>query len=80
MSLKLADMCQKLQFTTHKVVGTQRWQQPACVNSLPPCNHACPAGENIQAWLAHAQAGDYEKAWLTLVENNPLNWISSRTG
>jgi hypothetical protein len=21
---------------------------------LPPCNHACPAGENIQAWLAHA--------------------------
>jgi len=38
---------------------------------LPPCNHACPAGENIQAWLALAQAGDYRKAWETLVATIP---------
>ncbi len=72
MSLKLTDMSQELQITTRKGVGTQRWQRPVYVNSLPPCNHACPAGENIQAWLSHAQAGDYEKAWHALVENNPL--------
>ena len=37
-----------------------------------PCNHACPAGENIQGWLALAQAGDYRKAWELLVGDNPL--------
>ena len=72
MTIKLRDMTQQLQLTTRMGVGSQRWQQPAWVELLPPCNHACPAGENIQAWLAHAQAGDYEKAWQTLVEDNPL--------
>ena len=72
MSLKLGDLSQELQLTTLKGVGSQRWQRPVYVASLPPCNHACPAGENIQAWLSHAQAGDYERAWQTLVENNPL--------
>ena len=39
---------------------------------LPPCNHACPAGENIQAWLDLAQAGRYEAAWQKYMEDNPL--------
>lgn len=72
MSLKLSGMTQVLQITTRKGVGSLRWQRPRYLHFLPPCNHACPAGENIQAWLGHAQAGDYEKAWQTLVENNPL--------
>ncbi len=45
---------------------------------LPPCNHACPAGENIQGWLQRAQSGDYHAAWKTLVENNPLPAIMGR--
>ncbi len=36
---------------------------------MPPCNSACPAGENIQAWMAHAQAGDYFEAFQTLMED-----------
>jgi NADPH-dependent glutamate synthase beta subunit-like oxidoreductase len=72
MTTKLTDMTQQLQLTTRMGVGSLRWQQPVYVELLPPCNHACPAGENIQAWLAHAQAGDYEQAWQTLVEDNPL--------
>jgi NADPH-dependent glutamate synthase beta subunit-like oxidoreductase len=48
------------------------------VDLLPPCNAACPAGENIQAWLAHAQAGDYEQAWRRLVQDNPLPAIHGR--
>lgn len=72
MPLKQSDMSQELQVTTRKGVGSQRWQRPLYVDSLPPCNHACPAGENIQAWLSHAQAGEYEAAWQTLVESNPL--------
>ena len=42
------------------------------VHRLPPCNHACPAGENIQQWLYHAESGDYETAWRELVKDNPL--------
>jgi formate dehydrogenase beta subunit len=30
--------------------GPLRTQRPVQVDLLPPCNHACPAGENIQAW------------------------------
>jgi NADPH-dependent glutamate synthase beta subunit-like oxidoreductase len=45
---------------------------------LPPCNAGCPAGENIQAWLGLAQAGDQERAWRTLVADNPLPAIHGR--
>ena len=72
MPLKLPDLTQALQETTLRGSGSIRWQQPRFVAFLPPCNHACPAGEDIQAWLARAQAGDYETAWRKLVEENPL--------
>ncbi len=72
MTLKISDNTKVREAAARKGVGSLRWQRPAYVNSLPPCNHACPAGENIQAWLAHAQAGEYEKAWQKLVEENPL--------
>jgi NADPH-dependent glutamate synthase beta subunit-like oxidoreductase len=48
------------------------------VSRLPPCNVACPAGENIQEWLNHAQAERYEEAWRALVKNNPLPAIHGR--
>jgi NADPH-dependent glutamate synthase beta subunit-like oxidoreductase len=48
------------------------------VDFLPPCNDACPAGENIQAWLDLAQAGDFEAAWRELVRNNPMPSIHGR--
>ena len=34
--------------------GTWRTMRPEYVDRLPPCNAACPAGENIQGWLFHA--------------------------
>ncbi len=58
--------------------GSWRTERPVYVDRLPPCNHACPAGENIQAWLYHAEAGDYYEAWKSLVENNPLPAIMGR--
>ncbi len=48
------------------------------VDLLPPCNSACPAGENIQAWLAHVQAGEHERAWRALVSDNPFAAIHGR--
>ncbi|MDV3207874.1 MAG: hypothetical protein LOY04_12615, partial [Rhodococcus ruber] len=36
------------------------------------------AGENIQAWLAHAKAGRYEQAWRQLVADNPFAAVHGR--
>ena len=58
--------------------GSWRTERPVYVDRLPPCNHACPAGENIQAWLYYAESGDYFRAWKSLVENNPLPAIMGR--
>ncbi|HCE09405.1 MAG TPA: glutamate synthase [Oxalobacteraceae bacterium] len=58
--------------------GSWRTSRPVYVDRLPPCNHACPVGENIQAWLFHAESGDYEKAWRELVKNNPMPAIMGR--
>jgi formate dehydrogenase beta subunit len=52
--------------------------RPLYVDRLPPCNHACPAGENIQAWLSEAQAGRYRKAWEIIVRDNPLPAVHGR--
>jgi len=52
--------------------GSWRDKRPEYVHRLPPCNHGCPAGENIQQWLYHAESGDYEAAWRELVKDNPL--------
>ena len=58
--------------------GAWRTSRPVYVDRLPPCNHACPAGENIQGWLYHAESGDYETAWRVLTEENPLSAIMGR--
>jgi NADPH-dependent glutamate synthase beta subunit-like oxidoreductase len=58
--------------------GPVRERRPVYLDLLPPCNSGCPAGENIQAWLGLAQAGDHERAWRTLVADNPLPAIHGR--
>jgi 2-oxoacid:acceptor oxidoreductase delta subunit (pyruvate/2-ketoisovalerate family) len=58
--------------------GSWRTMKPVYVDRLPPCNAGCPAGENIQGWLFHAESGDYEKAWRVLTLDNPLPAIMGR--
>jgi NADPH-dependent glutamate synthase beta subunit-like oxidoreductase len=58
--------------------GSWRVERPVYVDRMPPCNDGCPAGENIQGWLYHAEEGDYEAAWRGLVEDNPLPAICGR--
>jgi formate dehydrogenase beta subunit len=66
------DLTPVVDLTQDRGTGPFRTRHPVWSDLLPPCNHACPAGENIQAWLALAQAGEYRKAWETLVADNPL--------
>ena len=72
MSLTPHDLTPTYQATIAKGTGALRWQRPVYVDHLPPCNNACPAGLNIQAWLALAQAGRYEDAWRQYMQDNPL--------
>jgi 2-oxoacid:acceptor oxidoreductase delta subunit (pyruvate/2-ketoisovalerate family) len=58
--------------------GSWRTSRPVYLDRLPPCNNACPAGENIQQWLYHAEEGDYRRAWEEIMVNNPLPAIMGR--
>jgi NADPH-dependent glutamate synthase beta subunit-like oxidoreductase len=60
--------------------GTWRTERAVYVDRLPPCNHACPAGENIQQWLYNAEEGGegYEHAWRQIMEDNPFPAIMGR--
>ena len=60
------------------LTGTWRTARPVYLDRLPPCNNACPAGENIQGWLFHAESGDYQQAWRVLVQDNPLPAVMGR--
>jgi len=67
-----------IDLTESKGSGPLRARRPVYVDLLPPCNHACPAGENIQAWLSLAQSGRYREAWEVLVRDNPLPAVHGR--
>jgi len=58
--------------------GSWRTERPVYVDRLPPCNAQCPAGEDIQGWLFHAESGAYEAAWRHLTRDNPFPAIMGR--
>jgi NADPH-dependent glutamate synthase beta subunit-like oxidoreductase len=62
----------------YRGTGALRDQIPVYQDFLPPCNQGCPAGENIQAWLALVQADKMEEAWRVLTRDNPMPSIHGR--
>jgi len=58
--------------------GAWRTERPVYRDLMPPCNDVCPAGENVQGWLHHAQERDYERAWRQLMADNPFPAIMGR--
>jgi NADPH-dependent glutamate synthase beta subunit-like oxidoreductase len=68
-----SDITKPIDLTGHpEGTGPMRFRRPVYMDFMPPCNSACPAGENIQAWMADAQAGKYYEAFQQLVEDNPF--------
>ncbi len=59
-------------------VGPVRSRMPVYVDLLPPCNDACPAGENIQEYLRLVKLGQIHEAWTELTRNNPFPAIHGR--
>jgi formate dehydrogenase beta subunit len=78
MPTPLHDLTPRLDPLRHMGTGPLRTERPIYINLRAPCNQACPAGEDIQGWLALAQAGQFEKAWRKLVEANPLPSVHGR--
>ncbi len=73
------DITKPIDLTSHaEGTGPLRFRRPVYMDFMPPCNSACPAGENIQAWLSHAQAGNYYEAYQQLMEDNPFPAIMGR--
>ncbi len=58
--------------------GSWRTERPVYVDRLPPCNNACPAGEDIQRWLYLAEDGSYESAWREILRVNPFPAVMGR--
>ncbi len=78
MQRSLQDMSPPVDLTARHSVGARRTSHPVYVDLLPPCNNACPAGENVQAWLDAAQAGRWRQAWDILTADNPFPAIHGR--
>ncbi len=51
---------------------------PARRDMMPPCNDACPAGNNIQGFIAAAAKEEYDEALEILLETTPLPGVCGR--
>ncbi|MBO0845480.1 MAG: NAD(P)-binding protein [Nocardioides sp.] len=60
--------------------GSWRTERPVYVHHLPPCNQACPAGEDVRSWLYDGESGGdgYERAWRAIMEVNPFPAVMGR--
>lgn len=78
MSTRLRDFTPAVDLTETGGTGPVRNQHPQYVTLTAPCSGACPAGEDIRAWLAEAQAGNFHRAWEILTEENPMPAVHGR--
>lgn len=76
---KFTDITKPIDLMQHATgTGHRRTERPVYMDFMPPCNSACPAGENIQAWLDHAQAGRYYEAFQVILQDNPFPGVMGR--
>jgi len=64
--------------TTPILTGTWRFERPVFVSRLAPCSEACPLGEDIPAIMALNGKGDFEGAYLKILEENPFPGICGK--
>lgn len=75
---RITDLTPRVDLTQEKGTGPVRERRAVYLDFLPPCNNACPAGENVQAWLDKAQAGKCREAWEVLSRDNPMPAVHGR--
>ncbi len=72
------DLTRPLDLAHERRTGPSRVRRPIYQDLTAPCNSVCPAGEDIQAWLALATEGRFEEAWRVLTRENPLAAVHGR--
>ena len=58
--------------------GAWRTQRPFYENKTPPCSAACPAGNDIVAFIQKISEEDFEGAWNIILEENPFPGVCGR--
>ncbi len=58
--------------------GTWRYLRPRYTSRIPPCNEACPAGNDIEGFMKLAKEGRFEEAVELIKEENPLPGVCGR--
>ena len=58
--------------------GAWRTQRPFYEDKTPPCNAACPAGNDIVSFIQKIAKEDYEGAWHLIKEENPFPGVCGR--
>ena len=58
--------------------GNFRFYRPVYRDKKPPCNHACPTGEQIQKYLDFVKHDRYLDGYTTILEDNPMPSVTGR--
>ncbi len=58
--------------------GSWRYMRPVYRNKLPPCNHSCPANEDIQGYLSLIKQERFQQAWELIRRSNPFPAVLGR--
>ncbi len=58
--------------------GSWATRRPDRRTLTPPCNHSCPAGNDVQSFIESAAHGEFDEALRTLLETNPLPGVCGR--
>ncbi len=58
--------------------GSWRYSRPVHEEKMPPCNNACPAGNNIQGFIRLVRDEKLLDAWRLIKETSPLPGVCGR--
>jgi NADPH-dependent glutamate synthase beta subunit-like oxidoreductase/Pyruvate/2-oxoacid:ferredoxin oxidoreductase delta subunit len=70
-AMSIADM-------TYNFTGSWRNVRPYYDFKVSPCRLGCPTAENIQRYIFLVTENDYEQAWRTIIESNPMPSVTGR--
>jgi NADPH-dependent glutamate synthase beta subunit-like oxidoreductase len=58
--------------------GNFRFYRPVYRDKTPPCNNACPTGEQIQRYLDYVKHERYLDGYVTILQDNPMPSVTGR--
>ena len=58
--------------------GNFRFYRPVYRDKTPPCNNACPTGEQIQKYLDYVKHERYLDGYVTILQDNPMPSVTGR--